>query len=239
MVCDADVPVEVFDPISAVFCGTAPLDPSTAAEFTAKYGVPVLEVYGATEYAGGVAGWTLRDWERHGADKPGSVGRANAGVELRVVHPASGSALAADQPGILEVRAPQLAEDGWLHTTDRARIDTDGFLYILGRVDDVIIRGGLKVHAEDVVAALRSHPGVRDAVVLGVPDRRLGAVPMAAVEPRPGHAVDERALVEHLRERLPAYQVPVRVEILERLPRTPSLKVSRPDVLVALGVEQT
>jgi acyl-coenzyme A synthetase/AMP-(fatty) acid ligase len=236
MLCDADLSPEDFAGISAVFCGTAPLDPSMRAEFTTKYGVPVLEVYGATEYAGGVAGWTLRDWERHGAEKSGSVGRANSGVELRVVDPATGEALEPDEPGILQVKAPQLETDGWLHTTDRARIDADGFLYVLGRVDDVIIRGGLKVHAEDVIAALRCHPAVRDAAVVGVPDRRLGAVPMAAVELEDGLAVDGPGLVEHLRERLPAYQVPVRIEILDRLPRTPSMKVSRPDVLQALGV---
>jgi len=236
MLCDADVPAEVFDGISAVFCGTAPLDPSTRAEFTGRYGVPLLEVYGATEYAGGVAGWTLRDWERHGADKPGSAGRANAGVQLRIVDPVSGAVLEPDEPGVLEVKAPQLDTDGWLRTTDRARIDDDGFLYILGRVDDVIIRGGLKVHAEDVITALRAHPAVRDAAVVGVPDRRLGAVPMAAVELEDGHTTDEDSLVGHLRERLSAYQIPVRIEVLDRLPRTPSMKVSRPGVLAALGL---
>jgi acyl-coenzyme A synthetase/AMP-(fatty) acid ligase len=230
MIYDAGVPGDVFDSISAVFVGTAALDPTFAAEFSARYKVPVLAIYGATEFAGGVAGWTLRDWQRCGADKPDSVGRANAGIELRAVDPDSGAELPADQPGLLEVRGDQLAERGWVRTTDLARIDADGFLYILGRADDVIIRGGLKVRTADVAAALREHPAVHDAAVIGASDRRLGAVPVAAVELEPGADVDEPGLSAHLRQRLAAYQVPVRIAVLERLPRTPSMKVSQPEL---------
>jgi acyl-coenzyme A synthetase/AMP-(fatty) acid ligase len=117
-----------------------------------------------------------------------------------------------------------------VRTTDLARIDADGFLYILGRADDVIIRGGLKVRTPDVAAALREHPAVRDAAVIGASDRRLGAVPVADVELEPGADVDEPGLSAHLRRRLAAYQVPVRIAVLEKLPRTPSMKVSQPEL---------
>jgi acyl-CoA synthetase (AMP-forming)/AMP-acid ligase II len=236
MVYDAGVPKDVFESVSAVFVGTAALDPAFAAEFSARYEVPVLVIYGATEFAGGVAGWTLRDWRRFGAEKPDSVGRANAGIELRAVDPDSGAELPADRPGVLEVRGEQLAEPGWVRTTDLARIDADGFLYILGRADDVIIRGGLKVQASDVAAALREHPAVHDAAVIGVPDPRLGAVPVAGVELEPGADAGEPELSAHLRARLAAYQIPVRIAVLEALPRTPSMKVSQPELRRLMGL---
>ena len=87
-----------------VSAGTAPLDPDTAQAFEERYDVPVLTTYGATEFAGGVAGWTLPDYKTHGPAKRGSVGRANAGVELRVIDPESGAVLASDQTGLLEVK---------------------------------------------------------------------------------------------------------------------------------------
>lgn len=236
MVYDAEVPPEVFDGLSAVFCGTAPLDRELAAEFSARYGIPVLEVYGATEFAGGVAGWTLKDWQRYGSRKADSVGRANAGIDLRVADPNTGADLGADQPGVLEVKGAQLAQEGWVRTTDRAVIDDEGFLYILGRADDVIIRGGLKVHAGDVEAALRSHSAVRDASVVAAADRRLGAVPVGAVELENGHHVEESELLEHLREKLAGYQLPVRIAVLPKLPRTPSLKVSQPALRALLDL---
>lgn len=240
MIYDAGIqgqlPEDLFDSVSAVFVGTAPLDPAFAAQFSARHKVAVLVIYGATEFAGGVAGWTLREWQRYGAEKPDSVGRANAGIELRAVDPDTGAELPADQPGVLEVRGKQLAQRGWVRTTDLARIDADGFLYILGRSDDVIIRGGLKIQTSDVAAALRQHPEVRDAAVIGVPDQRLGAVPVAAVELEPGANADEPELAAHLRQRLAAYQIPVRIAVLQTLPRTPSMKVSQPELRSMLGL---
>jgi acyl-CoA synthetase (AMP-forming)/AMP-acid ligase II len=224
-----DLPSDLFESVVAVFVGTAPLDPEFGTAFGERFGVPVLTIYGATEFAGGVAGWTLRDWREYGPAKVGSVGRANAGIELRIVDSETGEPLAADSPGVLEVRGPQLGGDGWVRTTDLARLDADGFLYILGRVDDVIIRGGLKVHAADVERELRGHPAVRDAAVIGVPDERLGAVPVAAVELESGaERPAEEELLKHLRGRLAPYQLPVRVLVLDALPRTPSMKVSQP-----------
>jgi long-chain acyl-CoA synthetase len=228
MVYDADLPKDLFEHVSAVFSGSAPLDPDLAKRFEERYGVPVLAVYGATEFAGGVAGWTLADWREFGEAKRGSVGRPNAGVKVRVVDPASGDEPPPGEVGLLEVSGPQLSEPGWLRTTDLARIDEDRFIWIVGRADDVIVRGGMKVGTTAVRDVLAGHPDVADACVIGVPDRRLGQVPVAAVELRPGAgAVTGDEIVAWARERLSGYQVPVEVRVLDALPRTPSMKVSQ------------
>ena len=206
----------------------APLDPEIGRLFEERYGVPVLAVYGATEFAGGVAGWTLKDWRRFGDEKPGSVGRPNVGVEVRVVDSESGAKLPRGQEGLLEVRAPQLSQPGWLRTTDLARMDDDDFIWIVGRADDVIMRGGFKVATNTVRDVLASHPGVHDACVIGIPDRRLGQVPVAAVELRPDtDSVDPIELTNLVREQLAPYHVPVDLRIVDELPRTPSMKVSQ------------
>ena len=151
--------------------------------FETRYGIAVLPSYGATEFAGGVAGWTLplhREW---GVTKRGSVGRPQPGRELRVVDPETGSECATGTSGQLEVRS----RDGeWVRTTDVARIDDDGFVWIEGRSDDAIVRGGFKVFPNEIADVLRAHPAVLDAGVTGIDDERLGAVPVAAVELREG-----------------------------------------------------
>ena len=148
--------------------------------------MPVLISYAATEFGGGVAGWNLADHEAYWKEKRGSVGRAHAGCELRVVDQETGEPLGVDEEGLLEVKAGQI--DGgaaWTHTTDLARIDADGFLWILGRADQAIIRGGFKVLPDTVRGALESDPRVLGAAVVGRDDERLGSVPVAAVELRP------------------------------------------------------
>ena len=155
--------------------------------------MPVLISYAATEFGGGVAGWNLADHEQFWTTKRGSVGRAHPGCELRVVDPDTGAPLGPDDEGLLEVKTRQLGDDAsWTRTTDLARIDADGFVWILGRADQAIIRGGFKIRPEDVRAALERDPRVRGAAVVSRPDARLGAVPVAAVELRPGVATGLR-----------------------------------------------
>lgn len=236
MVLDAAVPSATFEGVRAVVSGTAPVPPDMADEFYERYGVPVLVVYGATEFAGGVAGWTLEDWRSFWGTKRGSVGRANAGITVRVVDPVSGLPMGAGEEGVLEVKGPQLGSSDWVRTTDLGRMDEDGFIWVAGRADDVIIRGGFKVPAARVRELLLSHPSVGDASVIGLPDPRLGQVPVAAAELRPGaEPVGPEELRNFLKERLPAYQVPAEVRILETLPRTPSLKVSQPELRTMFG----
>jgi acyl-CoA synthetase (AMP-forming)/AMP-acid ligase II len=227
MVLAADLDPADLSSLRSVVSGTAPLSPDDADAFCAKYGVPVLVSYAATEFGGGVAGWTLADHRQHWAAKRGSVGRAHPGCELRVVDPATGQVLPPDTDGVLEVKAVQLGPDrGWLRTTDLARLDADGFLWILGRADEVILRGGFKVRPDDVRSVLESHPAVHAATVVGRPDRRLGAVPVAAVELRADAGdVPVADLLSHAAAALARYELPVEIRVVDRLPRTPSAKV--------------
>src|SRR5690606_36307534 len=110
----------------------------------------------------------------------------------------------------------------WMRTADLARMDADGFVWILGRADQAIIRGGFKVMPDDVRAALESHPAVAGAAVVGRPDPRLGETPVAMVELR--SPVDTAELFAHLWGRLARYEVPTDIAIVELIPRTPSGK---------------
>ena len=232
MVMNADLPPEDLSSLRVVSAGTAPLAPEVAEAFEARYGVPVLTTYGATEFAGGVAGWTLEDYRAHAKAKRGSVGRANAGVDLQVVDIETGAPLAPDEVGLLEVKTRQhSARRGWVRTTDLARIDADGFLWVLGRADGAINRGGFKLLPIQVERVLEAHPAVAEAVVVGIPDERLGEVPVAAVVLREGAPRIDRSLLEqYASEHLSGYQRPTRYRIVESLPRTPSMKVSQPEV---------
>ena len=230
MVLDADLDPAKLSSLKSVVSGTAPLDPADADAFFQKYGVPVLIAYGATEFAGGVAGWNIRDHAEFWDAKKGSVGRAHKGCRLRVVDPDTGVELAPNEPGVLEVVAAQLATDEWQRTTDLARIDEDGFLFILGRADQAIIRGGFKIIPDDVRAALERHPSVKGAVVVGRDDRRLGAVPVAAVELWPdADVVTGDDIVSFVTPLLAGYEVPVEVRVVAELPRTDSGKVALRD----------
>jgi len=237
MVLEADIDPAALSSLRSVVSGTAPLSAADADAFLTKYGIPVLPSYGATEFGGGVAGWNLADHRQLWAAKRGSAGRAHPGCELRVVDLGSGAVLGADEEGLLEVKAAQLGEGrGWVRTTDLARIDADGFLWILGRADQVIIRGGFKVRPEEVGAALERHPRVRGAAVVARPDPRLGAVPVAAVELRSGEApVTPEDLLAHARTSLSPYELPAEIRIVDALPRTASAKVDLAAVSALFG----
>ena len=152
-------------------------------EFEKRYRIPVLSNYGATEFAGAIAGWTLKDKKLWGPRKRGSVGRAHHGIELRVVDQDTGDVLPAGQTGLLEARGGQLpAEEGaWLRTTDLAVLDDEGFLFIHGRADEAINRGGFKIPPTVIEEALATHPAVDEAAAVAMTDARLGQVPAAAV----------------------------------------------------------
>lgn len=208
--------------IRAVTCGTAPLSADDADAFIEKFGIPVLTSYAATEFGGGVAGWTPADHQRHWQSKRGSVGRANPGAQLRVVDD-DGAELGPNQVGGLEVKPAQHGPSAqWMRTTDLARIDADGFIWIVGRTDQAIIRGGFKVMPDDIRTALEGHPAVAGAVVIGRYDDRLGETPVAMVELRDEASTDE--LVEYLRNRLTRYEIPTDIAVVESIPRTPSGK---------------
>jgi acyl-CoA synthetase (AMP-forming)/AMP-acid ligase II len=230
---DADVPPEKLAGLQVIICGTTFCPPELAERFFVKYGVRVLMTYGATEFAGAVTAWTLPMHLKWWDTKAGSAGRALAGVQLRVVGP-DGSVLGADEVGQLEVRTEQAPQGGayWVRTSDLGRVDEDGFVWINGRADDAIIRGGFKVQPDQVRAALERHPAVQEAAVAGLPHDRLGQVPVAAVQCHPGSTPPEiPELIALCRQLLTPYEVPVHVLVLGELPRTPSSKVSRVELL--------
>lgn len=228
MILDAKVPREKLESLMVFRTSTAPLEPSLADTFYETYGVPILQNYGATEFAGGVAGWTLDDFRKYPTEKRGSVGKIMPGIKARITDAETGEALSPGNPGLLELQAKHLGDGkSWVRTTDIARLDEDDFLWILGRADNAIIRGGFKVMPDDVVRAMETHPAVLEACVVGVPDERLGQIPVAGYILRSGQSVEIDDLRSYLRERLAPYQVPVHLKPFAEFPRTPSMKVSQ------------
>ena len=236
MVLQAGIPPELLCSLKAIRSGTAPLDVAMQAEFEARYGVPILIDYGAAEFIGGVAGWTLADHRQFSSTKRGSVGRARRDVQLKVTSAEGACELPTGESGILHIKCERFGPD-WIRTNDLASIDADGFVFLQGRADDAINRGGFKILPEEVAAVLRRYPGVRDAAVIGRPDVRLGQVPVAAIEMAPQvPAPDPAQLEAFAREHLTAYMIPKEFHFVASLPRTASLKVSRPDLKVMLGI---
>ncbi|MDG5483793.1 class I adenylate-forming enzyme family protein [Mycolicibacterium gadium] len=212
-------------PLKIVRSITAPLSPVQAARFRDKFGVIVLNSYGQTELGGEVVGWSAADAREWGETKLGSVGRPLPGIDVTIVD---------DE---VMVRTPttaarkidaafldRLTDDGWFHTGDLGWFDHDGFLWLDGRVSDMINRGGLKVFPGTVEDVLLAADGVREAAVVGVPDERLGEVPWAFVASSDDGLTEDR-LITWCRERLTPYRVPVRVVFVDRLPRNDVGKV--------------
>jgi long-chain acyl-CoA synthetase len=230
MVLDADIPPADLACIRSIGTGAAPLDPTTHRAFEERYGIPILLSYGATEFAGPVTAMTADLHARWGRQKFGSVGRPIAGAELRVIDPDTGQVLARGQEGILEVMVPRMGA-AWIRTSDIAMIDEDDFMYHCGRADGAIMRGGFKILPESIERALLLHEAISAVAVLGLPDQRLGQVPAAAVQLKPGvERPDVAALEAHLRSHVYATHIPAAWRIVEELPRTASLKIDRPAV---------
>ncbi|MGQ0534007.1 MAG: class I adenylate-forming enzyme family protein [Caulobacteraceae bacterium] len=242
MIFDANLSKEEMSSINVLGTGTAAVEPDLVDAFLERYGIPVLATYGATEFAGGVAGWSLRTFQKYWRTKRGAAGRMNPGCEARIVDSETGDVLPLGAEGLLELRA-RVVGDGqsWVRTSDYARLDEDHFIWILGRADNAIVRGGFKIMPDEVVRALEAHPNVKEASVVGLPDLRLGHVPVAAIVLREGRAVpSEGDLTAQVRADMAAYCVPVKFKFVEELPRTPSMKVSMPAVQALFsGVERT
>ncbi len=230
MILDAQPEPSALSSLRAVRSGTAPLDPDLQTQFQSRYNIPILVDYGAAEFVGGLAGWTLEDHKQYSAEKLGSVGRVKRGVDLRIVDAETLAPLPANSVGLVEVKSGRFG-GGWIRTNDLARFDSDGFLFLQGRSDQAINRGGFKIQPEDVEKQLKSHPDVAEAAVLAKPDKRLGQVPVAVIEVLKGATMPEpEALNELVRANLPAYMVPTEYHSLEALPRTNSMKVSRAEL---------
>jgi acyl-coenzyme A synthetase/AMP-(fatty) acid ligase len=229
-------------PLRYVRSITAPLSPLAARRFTEKLGVTVLNGYGQAEI-GEVIGWTAADAREH-PEKVGAAGRPHPGVSIKVLS-GEGVEVSRGTVGELLVRPPRMAAgyadgdslddrldgDGYLRTGDYARVDGEGFVWIEGRVGDVINRGGNKVFPGQVEEVLCLSPGVQEAAVVGVPDDRLGEVPVAFVV---GTAAPEDLRVL-CREHLVAYKVPVAFHRIDALPRSQIGKVLRRELIARLS----
>jgi acyl-CoA synthetase (AMP-forming)/AMP-acid ligase II len=166
----------------------------------------------------------------------GSVGRPLPTVELEIRGP-SGEVLSAGERGEIHVRGEQVAgeylgrsfltEDGWFPTSDAGHLDEDGFLYLDGRLDDVIVRGGENLSPGEIEDTLRVHPAVADAGVVGVPDPEWGEAVAAVVVLVPGGAVTEEELRTWVGERLRSTKAPARVEVRDELPYSETGKLLR------------
>lgn len=212
--------------LRAVLLGGGPFD-RALVERALDHGLPVLGTYGMTETASQVATVPPEAARR----KAGSGGRALSGVKLEVLGD-DGRPAGPGESGAIRVRGAMVAAsaagpDGWLTTGDRGHLDGDGFLWVAGRADAVIVTGGENVAPAEVEAALREHPEVADCAVVGVPDPVWGRAVAAAVVPRhPGSPPAPDDLTAWCRARLAGFKVPRRWAIVADLPRTPSGKVA-------------
>lgn len=214
-------------------CGTAPV-PVPLIQAWAKQGIAIQQVYGLTECTGGAAVLS----SQRALDKVGSTGLPMFHTDIRVVD-LDGRDAPPGEVGEVIIRGPHVmreywrnpqatadtVRDGWLHTGDLARLDDDGYLYIVDRKKDMIISGGENIASSEVERVLYAFDGVSEAAVIGLPDARWGERVVAVVSAAPGRTIDPAALVAHCRAHLGGFKVPRQVEVVDALPRNPSGKV--------------
>ena len=199
----------------AILVGGGPV-PRIALERALDLGANVIQTYGLTETCSQVTTLEVSEARR----KVGSVGRPLLTSHLRIL---DGEILVQGPT----VSSQSLDSDGWLHTGDIGQIDDDGFLYVDGRIDDMIITGGENVVPSEVEEVLVQHPEVLEAAVVGRPDPEWNQAVTAVLVLTGGGSVGIDELRSHCSSRLASYKVPKRFEIVESLPRTPSGKILR------------
>jgi len=224
-------PRDALGQLRFVRSANAPLSPGLCADLEAALGVPVIQAYGLTE-TGLLACEPLPPRRR----KPGSVG-ISVGPELAILDPDGAicppgtiGQIAAREPtvGRLGPHSQERPEDGaWLRTGDEGYMDEEGYLFVVGRREDMINRGGQKVSPAEIEAAVGSHADVAEVVAFSMADERLGEVPAAAVVPRAGRHVTSAALREFARTLLTEYKVPQHVLLIDRIPTNDLGKVDR------------
>ncbi len=223
-------------------CGGAPM-PIALLQRYADRGVVIRQGMGLTETSPTVF---LTD-EAHAISKVGSVGKPALHTEIRVVDEA-GADVGVDEIGELWVRGPNVTPgywerpeandasftDGWLHTGDAARIDVDGYVFIVDRWKDMYISGGENVYPAEVEQVLFHHPNVMDVAVIGVPDERWGEVGMAVVVPRDAAGFDAAEILAFCDDKLARYKIPKQVATVGELPRNAAGKVLKRELRESL-----
>ena len=221
------------------------LAPATMAGLETRFGCPVLEAYGMTEAAHQMASNPLPPSQR----KPGSVGQGT-GVQVAIMDDA-GALLPTGTQGEVVIQGANVTRgyhnnpeanassftNGWFRTGDQGIIDADGYLTLVGRLKELINRGGEKISPREIDEALLTHPAVAEAVCFGVPDAKYGEEVAAVVVLRGD--VTEATLVAHCRERLAAFKVPKTIYVTKEIPRTATGKIQRRNVAAAFASPAT
>jgi long-chain acyl-CoA synthetase len=238
-----ELPADSFTTVRVALSGASKLPVTVFAAMRDRFGVEIAEGYGLTETSATVTtslGAPIR---------PGSVGRAFDGVEIRLVS-GDRDALVGDVgeiwvrganvfPGYFNdpiATAAVLTEDGWLKTGDMGMADDDGYMFIVDRAKDLIIVSGFNVYPAEVEEVLATHPEVAEVGVLGVPHPHTGEAVKAFVVLTPGSDVDEETLIEYSLDRLARYKCPSKIMFVDELPRNPTGKLVRRRLDDALSV---
>ncbi len=237
--CEAARGQNTLPPLRLAHVGGAAVPLEVTREFEEVFGASVYEGYGLTEISG--IATTYREGQPR---KPGSVGFPLGDTELRVVSP-EGLRVAGGEVGEVQFRGASVipgywrgagnapttvSADGWLPTGDLGYVDGDGYLFLVDRLKEMIIRNGYNVYPREVEEVLYAHPDVLEAVVIGVPDSRLGEEVVALVRPRPGADCDADAVREWTRERVAAYKYPRHVVVVDALPTGPTGKILKREI---------
>jgi long-chain acyl-CoA synthetase len=218
--------------------GAAPMPTEQLRQFEKKFGAQMRVGYGLSEASPTIA------TEREGMPrKLGSTGVPAEGVEVKIVDD-DGRELARGQVGEICARGDNISpgyyedpeataetfRDGWLFTGDLGYLDDDGYLFIVGRKKDLIIRGGLNVYPKDVEEIIHRHPAVLEAAVVGVPDVMMGEEVCAYLVKRPGAALSGEEIMRHCQSNLAKYKTPRYVEIVDQLPKTTLGKIQKKEL---------
>jgi long-chain acyl-CoA synthetase len=206
--------------------------------FEEKFGCKILEGYGLSETSP-VASFNHPDRER----KVGSIGTPIAGVEMRVVDD-EGNDVEQGEVGEIAIKGPNVMKgywrkddataetikDGWFHTGDMAKVDDEGYFFIVDRKKELIIRGGYNVYPREVEEALYEHPAVQEAAVIGVPDDKMGEEVGAAVVLKQGEDVSAEELRDFVKEEVASYKYPRKIWFVDELPKGPTGKILKREV---------
>lgn len=219
-------------------CGAAPASRELLEGFEARYGFPLIEGYGLSECTCAATCNPL-DGER----KAGTVGLPLPGQRVRIAGP-DGAEVPLGEPGEVLLAGPNIMRgylgrpnetaetvvDGWLHTGDVGVLDEDGYLRLVDRAKDMIIRGGENIYPKEIETAVYSLGGIAEAAVIGRPDAKYGELPVLYVSAAPGVEIDVDAVAEHARTQLAKYKQPVVITVLETLPKNPVGKIDKPSL---------
>ncbi|MBR9981425.1 MAG: AMP-binding protein, partial [Desulfatitalea sp.] len=221
--------------IQVASSGGAALSAALHQRFEALTGRRIMEAYGLSE-----AGSTTHITPYPHGGPPGAIGLPVPGTDARIMDLATGQQpCAVGEIGELTVRGPQIMQGywnnpdltartlrhGWLYTGDLARMDADGFFYLVDRKDDLIISSGFNIYPSQIEEVLKRHPAVKDVAVIGASDRIKGQTVIAAVVLHEGAAGDRKALLAYCRENMPEYRVPKTILFRDAIPRDPAGKM--------------